>query len=300
MEFAELDSDVKYCIVDTSALLPLYWENPDMIADTKREASGSILVLLDRLAGETEDMHDKFCGMVGMLGPSGFVQNLSARLESDNIRFEFVRLGKKTRYLVQKMIEEKVYSDLSDADYSLLATAKERPDMDVMAFDKDLVTAVMNERKIDVKGKVLFSERSDYRIRRNAATLFLKNKLASHIPKHTGILWNVLPERTVFQIMGANVASIDHAEEGETRVDLSSLVKKRDKKVLRKERKLAEQLREHFFQWKFQKAAKKTVTRKGQNYQSVLGDSGLEYLDEPERIRLARQMSKHGLDETDF
>ena len=299
MAFSELKLDAKYCIVDTSVLLPLYWGNPDMIADIKREASDSVLVLLDSLAGETEHKHDEFGGRAGMLGPSGFIQNLSALLESAGIRFEFVRLGNQMRPLVQKMIREKVHSGLSDADYSLLVPAKECPYIDVMTFDKDLATTIGKEREADAEGKILFSERSDYRLRRNATKWFLRNKLASHIPKDARIIWNVLPERTVFEIKGVAVASIDHAEEGDARVDLSSLVKKRGKNALRKERELAEQMRGCFFQWKFQETVKRPAPRKGKNSQQSRDDDS-EYLGRPEMTRLARKMAKHGLDELDF
>ena len=51
--FSDLDSSTKYCLVDTSALLPIFCNDINVIRDVRRHFGGAILVLLKPIISET-------------------------------------------------------------------------------------------------------------------------------------------------------------------------------------------------------------------------------------------------------
>lgn len=254
-----LEPSTKYCIVDTSVLLPLCWDNPEIIADVKRVASNSSLMLLSSVVNETRLKYDGLENSERTTKRTDFVSFLSCKLESNGFEFELVQEGIEISNLVKKMDIEKIHANLSPVDYTILV-AKKYPDADVITLDGGLAGSINKERGKNSKSKTPFSYRCDYRDKRSSTAGCIKYALGSIIKKDDKILFDDLRLRTKFLLNGKEIVSIDHIQGGSVTVNLLSLVRKRDKKIVNKEKKLENQIRKHFFQWKY-KGVKKGPKR---------------------------------------
>ena len=246
--FFSLDPRTKYCLVDTMVVLPMQQGDPDVTRDAKRELNGATLILLNRIVGEAAHKHDELEGGDERTSSDDFASSLSSRLESAGIRFRFVQLERGMPASVKKMIDDKIHSNISPADYTLLFAAMMRQDMDVMTDDRALIGSISNERNPRTKGRIR-SVTLNYRKRREDTAGFIRYHLDKYTPENVYVKWRDRPRYTEFLIEDVKVVSIDHAREGDIQVDLSPWVKNPDK-ILKLQSKLGTQIQNFFSRWK--------------------------------------------------
>ena len=220
VEFLSLDSNTKYCLVDTMVLLPLYRGDVDVIFDTRMGLNGAPLVLLRHIVGEAAYKYGEQEGESIRYGD--FAASLEGRLKSARIPFRFVRFGEEMAAFWRGAIKGRKHPNLSDADYALLCAAVKRPRMDVMTDDKGLVGSIRRDRGRVPRGKIRSATLS-YRKRRWATARHIERKILKHLPGNAAITWKDSGPRTEFLLGDSVVASMNHSG-GDIRVDLSSCI----------------------------------------------------------------------------
>ncbi|MDE0526410.1 MAG: hypothetical protein OXI27_07455 [Thaumarchaeota archaeon] len=232
--FSDLDSSTKYCLVDTSALLPIFCNDINVIRDVRRHFGGAILVLLKPIISETfykyrewENGHEDCL--------DAFVSRLSDQLGSSRMSFRLSRFDYEMNIRLSKMIRDDIHSGLSNVDYALLCAAMERPDMDVMTGDKSLIGSICNENP-QARGRV-YSVLYNHNKRRVVTAAFIKRKIVKNFTTDADIDCQYRYGRTEFLVGGKVAASIHHPRGEKHRVDLSRQVwgKRADAELIKKE-----------------------------------------------------------------
>ena len=302
-EFLSLDPGTRYCLVDTMVVLPIHQGDPDVIRDARLELHGATLILLDKIISEAVHKHGELEGGDGRTSSDDFVSSLSGRLESADIRFKFVRLGRYMLTSARKMFNDRVHPGLSKADYTLLLAAMKRQNMDVMTDDKALIGAINNKRGPEAKGRIR-SAMSSYRKRRTSTAVFIKRKLGDYIPEDVYVHWNDRFQCTEFLIEDVKAVSIDHFREGSVRVDLLPLVEKSNKKILKIQSDLGTQIRKHFFEWKPKESergpGKGPAQKKDWYRQHRDGDGDVDELDEVQMRSISRKLQNKRINDLDI
>lgn len=267
-KFSRLEHNTKYCIADTVILLPLYWSNPEMIADVKRVASNSTLILLRSVVNETRRKHDGLEDGDVTTDKKEFISTLSDNLESKGFGLKFVTEGIEIDAMVKKIAAEEMHTNLSLVDYTILAVTKTLHDADVITLDVGLMGSINKARGKNGKGKTPFLDRCDYRDRRSSTAGFIKHALGDIIQESDKIMSDDLRTRTEFKINDKKIASVDYQKKSAF-VDLLPLTKKRNKEISNRETKLKKQIGDHFFKWKYRgarKGPKKIAAKKRRFY----------------------------------
>ena len=278
-KFSRLEHNTKYCIVDTVILLPLYWKNPEVIADVKRVASNSTLILLDSVVGETRLKYDGLEDDDVTTDKREFISTLSDNLKSSDFELKFVKDRREIDAMEKKIVAEKIHTNLSSVDYTVLAVAKILPDADVITLDGGLMGSINKTRSKNDKGKTPFLDRYDYHDRRRSTAWFIKRALGSIIHKSDKVISDDLRTRTEFKIKDKKIASVDYQKKSAF-VDLLPLTKKRNNEISNMEIKLKKQIKEHFFQWEYhgaRKGSKKIAAQKKRFYRKQKRDDDYAY-----------------------
>lgn len=217
--FLDLDSGTKYCLVDTSALLPLFCGDVDVLRDAKRRFGGATLVLLRPIIHETLHKYREWENDREKGGLDGFALRLSGRLRQSRMPFRLSEFDDQMSASLDEMICSETHSGLSNVDYSLLCAAMERPDMDVMTGDKSLIGSICNEnhQARDKARSVLYNHNK----RRGDTAGFIRRKIAKNVTPDVVVGWQYRATRTEFLIGGEVAVSIQHPPGGKWSADPS-------------------------------------------------------------------------------
>lgn len=216
--FLGLERGPKYCLVDTSALLPIFCKDTDVIRDTKLHSGGATLVLLRRIISETLHVYKKWENdYKGDL--DDFASRLSDQLKSSHMAFRLSRFDHKMNTRLDKMIRNKTHGGLSKVDYSLLCAAMARRDMDVVTGDKSLIGSIRNENP--KARRRIYSVLDNHNKRRWDTMGFIKHNIVKNVAMDATVDCQYMASHTEFLIGGKVVVSIQHPQGEKGRVDLS-------------------------------------------------------------------------------
>ena len=246
--FTKLDPAMKYCLVDTMVLLPMHQGDKDVVGYVKRNLNNAVLVLLDNIIYEAAHKMAALEGNDGEPNFNDFVASLSGALESNGIKFKFIRLGADMWTRSQKMFKEEAHPGLSKSDYTLLLAAMKRQGMDVMTDDKALIGAINAKRGKNASGKIRKATVTHNK-RRGAIAWLINKTLAKFIPNDKRLTWNSRLTHTDFFIGKTKVASVNH-NDGTASVYLLSVMKIPDKDLLILQHDLSMKIRKMFLEWK--------------------------------------------------